>query len=122
MRKVCMAKYLVVNADDFGYAQGVNRGIIAAHERGIVLSTSLMVDMPYAAEAVTLGRQYPGLDVGLHFVATNTNGPIIDLFDVAAVARELSRQYERFCDLVGRPPTHLDSHHHVHMRRELVPF
>ncbi|MBI3801986.1 MAG: ChbG/HpnK family deacetylase [Deltaproteobacteria bacterium] len=117
-----MAKYLIVNADDFGYAQGVNRGIIAAHEQGVVLSTSLMVDMPYTAEAVGLARKHPGLGVGLHFVATDTNGPIVDLFDVAAIARELGRQYDRFCDLLGRPPTHLDSHHHVHMRRELTPL
>ncbi|HEV8717409.1 MAG TPA: ChbG/HpnK family deacetylase [Candidatus Binatia bacterium] len=117
-----MAKYLIINADDFGYAQGVNRGIIAAHEQGVVLSTSLMVDAPCAAEAAALARQYPGLGVGLHFVATNTNGPIVDLFDGAAIEKEFHRQYQRCCDLVGRPPTHLDSHHHVHLRRELKSF
>ncbi len=120
--KGSMAKYLIVNADDFGYAQGVNRGIIAAHEQGVVLSTSLMVDAAHAAEAVGLASKHPRLGVGLHFVATDTNGPLIDLFDVAAVAAELRRQYERFCDLCGRSPTHLDSHHHVHMRRELKPL
>jgi len=117
-----MAKYLIVNADDFGYTQGVNHGIIAAHEQGVVLSTSLMVDPPGAAEAATLARQYPQLGVGLHFVVTNKNGPPIDLFDVAAIEKELHRQYQRCCDLLGRLPTHLDSHHHVHLRRELKPF
>ncbi len=34
--------------------------------------------------------------------------------DPAAVAAELERQLERFAALVGRPPTHLDSHQHVH--------
>jgi predicted glycoside hydrolase/deacetylase ChbG (UPF0249 family) len=117
-----MAKYLIVNADDFGYAEGVNRGIITAHVHGVVRSTSLMVDAPLAAEAVALARQYPQLGVGLHFTVTNQDGPLVDLFDVAAIERELQRQYQRCCDLLGRPPTHLDSHHHVHLRRELKPL
>lgn len=117
-----MNRYLIVNADDFGYAQGVNQGIIAAHEQGVVLSTSLMVDMPRAGEAAALARFHPELGVGLHFTATNQDGPLLDLFDVAAVEKELQRQYQRCTDLLGHPPTHLDSHHHVHMRKELKPF
>lgn len=117
-----MSRYLVMNADDFGYAKGVNRGIIAAHEQGVVLSTSLMVDRPQAKEAATLAAQHPGLGVGLHFTATGQNGPLFDLSDVATVAKELQRQYQRCGDLLGHPPTHLDSHHHVHLRKELKPF
>ena len=33
-------KKLIVNADDFGKTNGVNAGIIKAHEKGIVTSTS----------------------------------------------------------------------------------
>jgi predicted glycoside hydrolase/deacetylase ChbG (UPF0249 family) len=117
-----MAKSLIINADDFGYAQGVNLGIIVAHERGVVLSTSMMVDTPLAPEAAKLAKYYPGLGVGLHFTATNQDGPLLDLFDVKAIERELERQYQRCCDLLGHPPTHLDSHHHVHLRKELKPF
>lgn len=117
-----MTRYLVVNADDFGYAEGVNTGIIAAYEQGVVLSTSLMVDAPRATEAAVLAKRHPGLGVGLHFTATNQDGPLLDLLDVAAVERELQRQYARCCDLLGHPPTHLDSHHHVHLRKELKPF
>ena len=36
-------RYLIVNADDFGLSEGVNRGIVRAHEGGIVTSASLMV-------------------------------------------------------------------------------
>jgi predicted glycoside hydrolase/deacetylase ChbG (UPF0249 family) len=117
-----VSQYLIFNADDFGYARGVNRGIIAAHVQGVVLSTSLMVDMPLAAEAAALAKEYPGLSVGLHFVVTNQKGPLVDLFDVAAIERELSRQYQRCCDLLRHPPTHLDSHYHVHLRQELKPL
>lgn len=115
-------KYLIVNADDFGYARGVNEGIIAAYENGIVRSTSLMVDMPLAHEAVALAKSRAGLGVGLHFAVTDTQGPKVDLCDVAAVEKELHRQYQRCCDLLGQKPTHIDSHHHVHMRKELLPL
>ena len=117
-----MARYLVVNADDFGYAEGVNTGIIATYEQGVVLSTSLMVDMPRAAEAAALAKHYPGLGVGLHFTATNQDGPLLDLFDIAAVEKEFQRQFLRCADLLGHLPTHIDSHHHVHLRKELKPF
>jgi hypothetical protein len=72
-----MSKSLIINADDFGYARGVNQGILAVHAQGVVLSTSLMVDAPWATEAVVLARAYPGLEVGLHFVATNEDGPVL---------------------------------------------
>jgi len=117
-----MKKYLIVNADDFGYATGVNRGIIAAHEHGVVSSTSLMVNMPMATEAVTLAKIHPALGVGLHFAVTNDGGAIIDLSDLAMVEQEFKRQYEQFCELLGHPPTHIDSHHHVHLRKELAPL
>lgn len=117
-----MTKYLIINADDFGYAQGVNRGIIATHEHGIVLSTSLMVDRPMAQEAAALAKTHPELGVGLHFAVTDNNGPTIDLCDLAIVQSELNRQYERCCELLGRSPTHIDSHHHVHLRKELTPL
>ena len=33
-----------------------------------------------------------------------------------AVSEELDRQLETFERLLGRPPTHIDSHQHVHLR------
>src|SRR4051794_16830036 len=44
-------RYVIVNADDFGQSRGINRGIILAHEQGIVTSASLMVRWAAAAEA-----------------------------------------------------------------------
>ena len=41
-------RFLIVNADDFGRSPGVNRGVLLAHERGIVTSASLMVRWPSA--------------------------------------------------------------------------
>jgi predicted glycoside hydrolase/deacetylase ChbG (UPF0249 family) len=111
---------LIVNADDFGYTDGVNRGIIEAHYHGVVTSASLMVTPPSSAAAAKLARECSGLSVGLHFVATNDEGPLFDLNNVQMVKDELDRQYQSFCDLTGQLPTHVDSHHHVHLRIETL--
>ena len=59
-------RYLIVNGDDFGMSPPVSRGIIEAHRRGILTSTSLMVNRPAAEEAAALAREAPRLGVGLH--------------------------------------------------------
>jgi predicted glycoside hydrolase/deacetylase ChbG (UPF0249 family) len=115
---------LIVNADDFGLSEGVNRGIIEAHERGIVTSASLMVLKPAAARAAAYGREHPRFGLGLHLDLGEWayNGEdwilvdrIVPLDDRAVVAEELDRQLRDFRRLVGRDPTHLDSHQHVHL-------
>ena len=103
---------VIVNADDFGLTTGITEGIVEAHVRGIVTSTSLMVDAPAAAHAVGLAGEHPGLSIGLHFV---DDTPALD--DPEHAAREFARQLERFRAVIGREPTHVDSHHHVHVKR-----
>jgi chitin disaccharide deacetylase len=60
--------YLIINADDFGFSQGVNSAIIKAHAEGILTSTSLMVTGDAAQEAIALAKDHPQLAVGLHLV------------------------------------------------------
>jgi len=115
-------RYLVVNADDFGACSGVNRGIVEAHQRGIVTSASLMVGMPGSEEAACLARECPALSVGLHAsFEDERRQPVADLSDPGACRAALNEQLMRFTDLLGRRPTHLDSHHHVHTRPGLLP-
>lgn len=120
-----MTRTAIVNADDFGLTPGVNRGIIEAHVEGIVTSASAMVRQPAAADAATLSAEHPELGIGLHvdlgewaFVAGEWQAlyNVVDIEDRAAVAREVAHQVEKFQTLFGRPPTHLDSHQHVHQR------
>jgi predicted glycoside hydrolase/deacetylase ChbG (UPF0249 family) len=117
-------RILIVNADDLGQSPGINRGVMAAHRDGIVTAASLMVRWPYAPEAARLAREHPGLDLGLHFDTGEwwfddpTWQPlyrVVSNEDEPAVRAEARRQVERFRGLVGRDPTHLDSHQHVHL-------
>ena len=114
---------LVVNADDLGLTDGVNAGILHAARHGIVTSASLMVRAPAAEAAARAVRALPGLSVGLHLDLAEWQHDgeqwrplyeVVDTDDPAAVATELARQLDRFTALVGRPPSHLDSHQHVH--------
>jgi chitin disaccharide deacetylase len=116
---------LVVNADDFGLSAGVNRGIVDAHERGIVTSTSLMVRGKAAGEAVERSRSVPALSVGLHvdlgewIFRGETWIPLYEVVPLDSpdrVSNEIHRQLDAFRALVGREPSHIDSHQHVHQR------
>jgi predicted glycoside hydrolase/deacetylase ChbG (UPF0249 family) len=114
-------KFLIVNADDFGYGAGVNRGIAEAHDRGVVTSAGLMVNAPWAEEAAALAAERPRLSLGLHVNFTNEAQRLVEFDDPAVCRAELRRQLERFVELTGRLPTHLDSHQHVHRRRPCLP-
>jgi predicted glycoside hydrolase/deacetylase ChbG (UPF0249 family) len=115
-------KYCIVNADDFGAGNGINRGVIKAHTQGIITSASLMVNMPASEEAVRLSRELPNLSIGLHVNFTNERRPpIVDLENADKCRAELEHQLDRFQELTGRLPTHIDSHHNVHRYTQLLP-
>lgn len=120
---VAAERLLVVNADDFGLSDGVNRGIIEAHDRGVVTSASLMVRQAAAAEAAALAHARPALSVGLHIDLGEwvyRGGAWVEAYrhvdssDAAAVANEVRAQLRLFLVLCGAHPTHLDSHQHAH--------
>ena len=118
-----MTKYCIVNGDDFGASHGINRGILEAHQKGILTSTSLMVNMPGAEEAASLSREAPLMSIGLHITLTNEEGvPLINFDSFRMCRAELDRQWARFIDLLERPPTHLDAHHNIHRDMRLYPL
>ncbi|HKA61817.1 MAG TPA: ChbG/HpnK family deacetylase [Methylomirabilota bacterium] len=128
------ARSLIVNADDYGLTAGVSRGILDAHHRGIVTSTTLLVNRP-VDPAVIEALKASGLGVGLHMnltlgppvaparrVSSLVDGEgrfVRDAREAAKRARadeariELGMQIDEFRKIMGRFPTHLDSHHHV---------
>jgi chitin disaccharide deacetylase len=118
-----MTRRLIVTADDFGRSPGINRGIVEAFENGIVTSASLMVRWPAAREAAGYARRRVDLAVGLHVDLGEwryRDGAWEPVYEVVSpdnheeVEAEVVRQLERFRKLLGRDPTHVDSHQHVH--------
>jgi predicted glycoside hydrolase/deacetylase ChbG (UPF0249 family) len=128
MKSAAQPRRLVVNADDFGASPGVNRGIAETHEHGIVTSASLMVRGPAAEEAARYARRSAELAVGLHVELqrwrvrrlTWPRARSAHTLQTDA-AKELREQVDAFRRLVGRDPTHLDSHHHRHRIESLRP-
>jgi predicted glycoside hydrolase/deacetylase ChbG (UPF0249 family) len=115
-------KRLIINADDFGASVGVNRGIVDCHVDGVVTSTSLMVTGRAVDEAVAMGRDHPALSLGLHWDVWGEDEREFDLEDAHAVRDEFHRQLDRFVSLVGRLPSHVDSHRHAHREARVMPL
>jgi predicted glycoside hydrolase/deacetylase ChbG (UPF0249 family) len=137
-------KRLIVNADDFGRTPGVNAGVIEAHRRGIVTSATVMVlERASGAGIRDALAQAPGLDLGLHVVLTGGGSPaspaaglptlapggkfarnadgLPPRLDREEVRTEIEAQIGRFERLAGRPPSHLDSHHHSALHPDIEP-
>lgn len=130
-----ITKRLIVNADDLGRTEGINEGIFDAHRRGVVTSATMMVNYAAARRVAALSRDAPGLGIGLH-VALSGGVPalppenirsLVDgkgmlpakpeglaAADPAEVLAEARAQLKRFREIMGRDPTHFDSHHHSH--------
>lgn len=131
-------KQLIVNADDFGRAPGVNAGILRAHREGIVTATTLMVCGPASDDAGRIARATPSLDVGLHLAFTYGR-PVTDPARIPSLVEsdgsfprlpsaflgtarakrdealiECRAQHARAIALLGHAPTHLDTHHWLH--------
>jgi predicted glycoside hydrolase/deacetylase ChbG (UPF0249 family) len=114
---------LIVNADDFGRSRGINRGVIDCYDHGVVTSASLMTLWPASREAAVAAATRPRLSLGLHLDLGEWSCRAgiwectylrVELDEEQAVRAEAERQLRAFRRLVGRDPTHLDSHQHVH--------
>jgi predicted glycoside hydrolase/deacetylase ChbG (UPF0249 family) len=130
-----------VHADDFGLSEAVNRGIVEAHENGILTSASIMANGAAFEHAAGLAKTHPTLDIGVHLTlteeepllrgpsaaslldATNRLPPHLVQFaarhlrrqiSLAAVRAELDAQIRRVLD-AGIAVSHLDGHQHVHV-------
>jgi predicted glycoside hydrolase/deacetylase ChbG (UPF0249 family) len=122
-------KKIVINADDLGYRENVNKGIIFAHKNGIVSSASLFVEKEGVGEAVQFAKENPALGLGPHidldkfFEIDHTHGTFTNYMNPSddEVAGEAKRQIEKFFSF-GLKADHLDSHHHTHLYPKVFPI
>jgi hopanoid biosynthesis associated protein HpnK len=141
-------KRLIINADDFGLTEGVNHGVLKAHQGGIVTSTTLLANGAAFESAVALALAAPGLGVGVH-LNLSQGRPVADASRVASLLNrdgcfsggppgllssvlfgklnraELEREWRAQIEKVrgaGIAITHLDGHKHVHMLPGVFPI
>lgn len=134
------SRFLVVIADDYGIGPETSRAILELAGLGVVSGAVLLVNSPYAADDVRKWRQAGGaLELGWHPSLTldppaapvgrvpSLVGPDGCMWPLAQfvlrlltgqirsadIAAELQAQYQRFVELVGHPPTLVNSHQHT---------
>ncbi len=129
-------RFLIVNADDCNLTPGVTKAILDCHDQGILTSTTFMVNLPVTSQTVKAVLSRKNLGVGIHLNVTlgnpvsasleipsllGENGKFKKLGEQMArlpkaseLAFEYQKQINRFRKILGRNPTHLDTHHQVH--------
>ena len=133
-------KKIIVNADDFGRHELINRAVERAFTAGCLKSTTLMAGGTAFADAVSRAKKFSGLGVGIHFTLANGN-PVLPPKEIpslvteegifhgdyvkflkrylsgkislAEVRSELAAQLEKILN-AGLTLTHFDSHQHLH--------
>ena len=130
-------KKVIINADDFGLTSGCNRGIIKAFKEGIVTSATVMMNMPKNGEAIIMARDHGINALGVHLNIT-AGRPLLPVSKVPSLVCSQGAFYKDHVDFAepakireveqefreqihaflktGLQLTHLDSHHHLHMR------
>lgn len=135
---------VIVNADDYGMTEGISRAIVHSHTHGIVTATSAMALGPAFARTAPWLDDAPDLAVGLHLAAVGEDPPLLGAAEIptlvdrhgsfaalssmrmvprlalggvdpADLEREFQAQHDAFVQATGRRPTHVDTHHNLHL-------
>jgi predicted glycoside hydrolase/deacetylase ChbG (UPF0249 family) len=133
-------RFLVIIADDYGIGPETSRGILELAARNLITGAVLLVNSPYAEEAVRAWRRSGcRLEMGWHPCLTldgpcappsriphllGPDGRLLPLRQFLArlylhqicpqqIEIELHAQYDRFLELVGHAPTIVNSHQHI---------
>jgi len=141
------ARLLIVNVDDFGMCHSINEAMVPAIREGLAVSCTLMVPCPWALHGIQILKENPDIPFGVHLTAISEEihyrwGPVtsrnevpslvdeagyfygeermaefLQQVDVSQLEKEFRGQIERVL-AHGLKPTHVDSHCHLHTRRE----
>src|SRR5260370_31077664 len=80
-------KGVSVNADDFGWSEGVNRGIVEAYRNGSVTSATVLANGAAFDGATQLARQERRLGVGVHLNLSD-GAPLLARWEVPSLVNE----------------------------------
>ena len=126
---------VIVNGDDLGYTSGINQGMVIGATRGILRSTTAIMNGAYIKEGVEMMKEHPEIGVGLHLNLTlgkplthspSLTDPSTGLIysgrsevwkhnpDYKEIEAEWNAQFEAFVSAFNKLPDHIDSHHSVH--------
>lgn len=137
---------LIVNADDWGYDEPTTEAISDCFLAGGLTSTTAMAFMRGSEQAAARAKEHPWLGIGLHLNLVEEYSdprvpvPVRDrqsrliehsrllrlrrwVYDPSVrheVNRIVADQFQRFVELYGRMPTHLDGHHHCHLAANVL--
>jgi len=132
-------RYLIINADGYGFTAGVSRAIEECVEFGTVRSLSANVNFKHADGLARLVRRHPELSVGCHvnpivgrpvmapdkvptlldesgafFYKTFTRRFLSGHIRLAELRAEMIAQVENASELVGTAFSHIDFHMGLH--------
>ena len=135
---------LVLCADDFGRSRAINDAILRLAGSGVLTAVTAMVGEPHIREAAPSLMDVEGCEIGLHLTLTDAHAPDADpalapggvlphcdrlaamalsgTAPLAAIEREIDRQFAAFADIFGRPPAFVDGHQHVHVLAGIRPL
>ena len=131
---------IIINADDFGFSKSINEGIIEAYKEGLISSTTIMINMPYAEDAILKWKENKSLGLGLHInltqgspISNNVNS-LVDENNIFHKHRkieneeivityedaytEIKAQIEKLLSY-GVKIDHLDNHHFIYNNRSI---
>jgi len=133
---------LIVNADDFGQTQGINRAVLELHKAGLLTSATLMARAAATDQAIEIARVTQTLGVGCHIVLSDGE-PTLPLAQIPSLldpstnlfiprltvflgrlftgrirAEEIEAEAKaqiQYLQSRGIHVTHVDTHKHTHM-------
>ncbi len=130
---------LILNAEDFGLSQSINKGICQGLKEGFLTSASLFVNGPFFEEAVSMIKENNFQNVGVHLnltygAPTAPKNKVANLLEPDGkfhymcsmpfyaryneVKTELEAQIKKFLSF-GITPSHLDFHHYFYASKEV---
>jgi len=133
-----LRRRVIICADDFGIAPGVDRAIAELTKQGRITAASCMtVASSWPADASLLRPLEEAVDLGLHFTLTDqrplgampktapqgllpslsslVGAAMLRRLDTTEIRDEFRRQLSAFERGVGRPPDFVDGHRHIHL-------